>query len=169
VTIRPELRVARVEDLDTSTLRALHLRGLLLDVDETLLASRAERLDASVEAWVVSLRDAGIHLAIVSNGRPERVRTVARTLAIPGSALTGKPFPWAYRSAARHFGVPTATVAMVGDQLFTDVLGARWAGFRTILVDPRSQGGLPHTRLLRHVERRLLRNEPTGGSSTWRR
>jgi len=152
--------VARVEDLDVTILREMNVRGLLLDVDETLLASGATAVDATVEAWIASLRGAGLHLSLVSNGRPSRVDFVSRTLAIPGTALTGKPFPRAYLRAAHRFGVPMDTIAMVGDQLFTDVLGARWAGLRTILVDPRSEGGLLHTRLLRHVEKRLLRDAP---------
>jgi len=163
VIVRPDLRVDRVERLDAARLAGLGLRGLLLDLDETLLPAAASRPTRSVRAWAAAVQAAGVRLAIVSNGRPRRVATVARALNVPGAALVGKPWPRAFRRGLEVLGLPASDVAMVGDQLFTDVAGARAAGLRTVLVPPLSSAGLPHTRLLRRVERRVLEGRRRGG------
>jgi hypothetical protein len=163
VIVRPDLRVDRVERLDATRLAGLGLRGLLLDLDETLLPAAAARPTAGVRAWAAELRAAGVRLAIVSNGRPRRVEAVARAMGVPGAALAGKPWPRAFRRGLAVLGLPPSEVAMVGDQLFTDVAGARAVGLRTVLVPPLSSAGLPHTRLLRRVERRILEGRSRGG------
>lgn len=132
------------------------MRGVLLDVDETLLPASARTPSAEIVAWAQELRRAGVRLAIVSNGRPQRVATVASALGVAGRALAGKPWPGAFRRGARAIGLAPEQCAMVGDQLFTDVIGARAAGLRTVLVSPLSGGGLAHTRLLRRIESRIL-------------
>lgn len=161
--VRPDLRVDRVERLDAARLAGLGLRGLLLDLDETLLSGAASRPTRSVRSWAGAVQAAGVRLAIVSNGRPRRVATVARALNVPGAALVGKPWPRAFRRGLEVLGLEASEVAMVGDQLFTDVAGARAAGLRTVLVPPLSSAGLPHTRLLRRVERRVLEGRHHGG------
>lgn len=162
VQYRPDLRIERVEQLTHRKLRELGVEGLLLDLDETLLPAAAERPTEDVVAWARAVRRAGIRLAIVSNGRVERVRRVASALDIPGRALVGKPWPGAFRRALRELDLPAERCAMVGDQLFTDVLGAKAAGLRAVLLPPLSDGGLAHTRLLRRLERRILRGGDHG-------
>ncbi len=162
MNVRPDHRVDRVERLDASRLAALGLRGLLLDLDETIMPAAAAAPSASVRVWAHELRRAGVRLAIVSNGRPARVTAAARALGIPGRALAGKPWPRAFRRALALLDLPPAEVAMVGDQLFTDVAGARAAGLRTVLVPPLSRAGLPHTRVLRRLETRLLEGGDRG-------
>lgn len=159
---RPEARFDRVEQLTPGVLEGLGVRALLLDLDETLLPGHAEAPEAAVLAWAATLQAGGVPLAIVSNGRRERVRRVAAALGVPGHALCGKPWPRAYRGTARRLGVAPERCAMVGDQLFTDVLGARLAGLRALLVTPRSTGGLPHTRALRRLETLVLRGGMRG-------
>jgi hypothetical protein len=163
VIVRPDLRVDRVERLDAARLAGLGLRGLLLDLDETLLPAAAALPSVSVRAWAAQLRGAGVRLAIVSNGRPRRVHEVARVLGVPSAALAGKPWLRAFQRGLAVLELPPDEVAMVGDQLFTDIAGARVLGLRTVLVPPLSSAGLPHTRLLRRVERRILEGRRRGG------
>lgn len=162
VQLRPDHRVDRVEQLTSGSLRGLGVDGLLLDLDETLLPASAERPTPELVAWAQRAKADGIRLAIVSNGRRDRVRRVADELGIPGRALTGKPWPGAFRAGLRDLGLPAERCAMAGDQLFTDMIGARLAGLRTVLVTPLSDGGLAHTRLLRRFERRILRGGDHG-------
>lgn len=160
--LRPDLRVDRVEQLSRGSLASLGIDGLLLDLDETLLPASADRPSPDVVSWAQRVQADGLRLAIVSNGRPERVRRVAHDLGIPGRALTGKPWPGAFRAGLRDVGLPAERCAMAGDQVFTDLIGARFAGLRACLVTPLSDGGLPHTRLLRRIERRLFRGGDHG-------
>ena len=162
VNLRPDLRVDRVERLTARRLQSLGLEGLLLDLDETLLPAAADLPTSDVIVWAHELRAAGVRLAIVSNGRPSRVARVARALEVPARALTGKPWPGAFRRGLAQLRLPPDRCAMVGDQLFTDVVGARAAGLRTVLVPPLSRAGLPHTRALRRLEARILRGGEHG-------
>lgn len=159
---RPDLRVDRVERLDASRLESLGLRGLLLDLDETLMPADAAAPAAGVVAWARALLAAGVRLAIVSNGRSERVAVASVALGVPARAWAGKPWPRAFRRGLAQLDLPASAVAMVGDQLFTDVAGARAVGLRTVLVPPLSDAGLPHTRMLRRLESVLLEGGERG-------
>ncbi|MDR9391981.1 MAG: YqeG family HAD IIIA-type phosphatase [Trueperaceae bacterium] len=153
----PDLRLGGLVDLDADRLAGLDVAGVLLDVDETLVPAGVDVPDAAVAAWVHDARARGVRVAGVSNGAPDRVARVAAHVGIPATSLAGKPWPGAFRRAARRLGLPPHRVVMVGDQWFTDVLGAHLAGLRTVQLTPLSDGGLPHTRLLRRLERRLDR------------
>lgn len=162
VRIRPDTVVDRVEDLDAAWLTRENLRALMVDLDETLVPAGSLRPSRGVRRWAAGLAEAGVRLLILSNGTPARVRAVARLLDIDGLALVGKPWAPAYRRGLARLGLPARQVAMVGDQLFTDVLGARSYGLRTVLVTPLSSAGLPHTRMLRSLEDRVVRGGGRG-------
>lgn len=156
--LQPDARVASVLEVTPQWLAARGLAGLLVDLDDTLLAARAERVDEDVYAWFGSLLAAGVRVAILSNGDKDRVAAVAAKAGVPAVAMAGKPFAHAFRRGLRLLGeVPRERVAMLGDQLFTDVLGAKRAGLTAVLVTPLSPGKLPHTRLARLLERWVLR------------
>jgi len=158
--VRPDVQVETVADVTPGLLQELGIRGVLVDLDDTLVASNAETLSASAEAWLQDLLTAGLKVAILSNGERKRVRRLAERFGLPAFALVGKPFWFAFRRGLRALGTPAHATAMVGDQLFTDVLGANCAGLTSILVRPLTPGKLPHTRLARRLERRIL----TGGT-----
>lgn len=156
--LHPDVRVASVLEV-TPVLLARHgLQAVLVDVDDTLLKATSDRLPPGISDWFACLRAAGIPVAILSNGSRERVARIARTVNVPALSMAGKPFSWAFRRGlALLGGADPARTGMVGDQLFTDVLGARRAGLTSILVEPLSPGKLPHTRLARRLERMVLR------------
>jgi len=158
--VRPDVQVETVADVTPDLLQELGVRGVLVDLDDTLIASNAEELSPSAEAWLQGLLTAGLEVAILSNGERQRVHRLAERFGLPAFALVGKPFWFAFRRGLRALGTPPAATAMVGDQLFTDVLGANCAGLISILVRPLTPGKLPHTRVARHLERLIL----TGGT-----
>lgn len=130
---------------------------MLLDLDDTLVASDRDVMETGVSDAVGELIRAGMGVAILSNGTHERVMRIGKLLGVPGVALAGKPFAWAFRRALRLLpGAQPTNTAMVGDQLFTDVLGAKRAGLVTVLVRPLTKGKLPHTRFARRLERMFL-------------
>jgi HAD superfamily phosphatase (TIGR01668 family) len=162
--LRPKLVVETLSDVESGMLRARGIRGVLVDMDDTLLASREERIPEAHSGWIRTLAAEGYVVALLSNGEPARVARVAAELDVEGLSLSGKPFPWAYRRGLRMLGLPADEVAMVGDQVFTDVFGANLAGMTSILVRPLSAGKWLHTRLARHLERLVLRGGDHGGS-----
>lgn len=157
VPLHPDIRLDRVEQLTPAVLAEHGLSGLLVDLDETIVPAGSLRPSRAVRGWLRGLSEIGIPVVILSNGAPKRVRVVSRALRIDGLALIGKPWRPAFRRGLATLNVPADRVAMVGDQLFTDVLGARSFGLRTVLVRPLSTAGLPHTRALRRVEEWFLR------------
>lgn len=156
MVFEPDIVVQSAWNLSPDLLRSKGIDGVLVDLDDTLLPSGVRRLGADAEAWAAALASAGVPVVIVSNGRPDRVRHVSERLSVEGLALAGKPLPIAFLRGVRRLGTAPARTAMVGDQLFTDVCGANLAGLISVLVAPLTPGGLLHTRLARHLERRVL-------------
>jgi len=157
VLAKPDYYFSSVTNIDISFLQREDIHCLLLDVDCTIADYRRGELDHLVAEWLKALQAAGIQTCLVSNGGKRRIRRLAGQLGMPFVARSLKPFPWGCRRAIKILGVPAEKAAMVGDQLFADVLAGRWAGLKTILVQPRSHVKEQWiTRWKRPIERWLL-------------
>lgn len=151
-------RYARViEDVDPRALRADGIRGVILDLDNTIVPWKALQPTPAVQRWIAELLDSGVQACIVSNNFAGRVRAVAERLRVPVVTGAIKPTPWAFRKAMRVMGTTAQQTALIGDQLFTDVLGGNLLGVRTILVDPLSAREFPTTMVMRRIERLIRR------------
>jgi uncharacterized protein len=166
----PHYRVGGVSELTPERLREWGLRALLLDVDCTLTRYRCGEPLPEVLAWIEQVRAQGIRLCLVSNGTGPRIRRMAQQLQVPCVGQAMKPFPWGVKSAMRKLESSRAETAMVGDQLFTDIVAGRLAGIRTILVKAIHPEEEPwFTRLKRRPERwmlKLLFNRPNSDVSS---
>lgn len=131
------------------------VRAVMVDLDDTLLSVHDAELSTEVVRWVDGLHTAGLKVLILSNGTPERVQAAKAHLGVDGFALVGKPWRPAYQRGLSKLGSTAGTTVMIGDQLFTDILGANLMNINSILVRPRSKG-LWHTRLLRQIEKLVL-------------
>ena len=155
--IRPTFHVERVEELTLERLREWQLRSLLLDVDCTLTRYRRREVAPSVAAWIEQLRSDGVGLCLVSNGLGHRIHEFAQRLGLPWVSRAMKPLPFGIWSAMRRVNALRSETAIVGDQLFADVLAGRLARVRTILVRPIHPEEEPwFTRLKRGPERWML-------------
>jgi HAD superfamily phosphatase (TIGR01668 family) len=152
----PNLRLASVLDLTIDLLAQQRLRGLLLDVDCTLKDHGANEFRPEIGHWIEGLRRADVRLCLLSNGRPQRIGRLAQLLDIPYVAQAMKPWPAGCRAGVNLCGLSSHEVAVVGDQLFADVLAGRLAGLFTILVTPTSPIEPWFTRLKRPLERPVL-------------
>lgn len=166
--LRPDAVVTSVTEVTPEFLAAYGVRAVLVDLDDTLLAAGSDQLEPLFKSWLGSLQRAGFPVVILSNGERSRVARWAEELEVAGLALMGKPLGRAFRAGLLQLGTPARETAMVGDQLFTDVLGANLAGLVSVLVTPLSPGKLLHTRLLRQLEKRLLSRCSLGHLSTQR-
>jgi HAD superfamily phosphatase (TIGR01668 family) len=158
--LKPKVVVEAVTDVTLELLAEHGLRAVMVDLDDTLVPSTGEGLSAPFAAWVDTLKEAKVPVLILSNGEARRVSRYAQELGVRGLALVGKPWFFAFRRGLKLLGSEPKQTAMVGDQLFTDVLGANLAGLTSILVSPLSPGKLPHTRAIRRVERLILGRQP---------
>jgi uncharacterized protein len=155
--LSPDLYLRSVCDIDLAALHAEGVDTLLMDLDNTLLPRDSSIVPTSVVEWAASLRDSGFTVVLVSNNWHERVHAVAEELGFMLVAKAVKPLPFAFWRALSLAATTRKRAAVVGDQLFTDVLGGKLIGSKTIMVLPLSASDLPHTLLLRRVERLVLR------------
>lgn len=162
--LTPDVVVKAAHDATPELLDGYGVRAVLVDLDDTLIASNESEIGHGTREWLAQLRGAGMPVGLLSNGDRSRVERCCADLGIEGYHLAGKPFWWAFRKGVRLLGRPAQETAMIGDQLFTDVLGANLAGMVSVLVRPLSPGKLPHTRAIRHLERLILRGGGSGSS-----
>ena len=129
------------------------LRGLILDVDETLVPLREPQTSTEVQTWFAELNQ-HVPIWLVSNNiNASRIRRIAESLQAPYLSGAGKPSRRKLRYAAQAMHLPFGQVAMVGDRLFTDILAGNRLGMFTILVDPMIHPmGKPGKYLIRSVE-----------------
>ena len=112
------------------------IRGLVLDVDETLVPLRSQEASAELREWVEQIRQV-VSLWLVSNNLSEsRIRSIANSLNLPYILAASKPSRRKLKKAVTAMNFPVEQVAMVGDRLFTDVLAGNRLGMFTILVEP---------------------------------
>lgn len=141
--------------------------AVMLDLDDTIVASKSDFIDDKYIAWIEALKSSGLSLLLLSNGNPPRVRYWTKELGIDGFYLVGKPFSFAYLRGLKKLKSSKAETIMIGDQVFTDVLGANIAGIKSILVKPLSNNGLWHTRALRRIEKMILKGEYDANFIYW--
>lgn len=152
--LQPDLVLGQsVLGITPEVIRDRKLKGLVLDVDETIVPVGQKHLSADVELWIKEIQ-AVVPVSLVSNnvGR-ERIRAIADNIGVPFVASAGKPSRKKLRKAAEEMNLPFESIAMVGDRLFTDVLAGNRVGLFTILVQPMLE---PNSRdpknLLRNAE-----------------
>ena len=126
---------------------ALERRGfklLLADLDNTLAPYGVPEPDQALRSWTAALAGEGITLFILSNNRhPQRPRRFSEALGVPYIGHAGKPKAASFYRAMERMGCTQEQTAIVGDQIFTDILGGNRAGVSTILVEPIRLAGNP--------------------------
>jgi HAD superfamily phosphatase (TIGR01668 family) len=153
---RPDLTVSNVTDLKPQDWQELQVDAVLIDLDSTLLPPQALSVDPAVRQWLGDLQEAGIRAALLTNGRAARVSPIAAQLALPCFSNAAKPFPFVARRALRSLGLQPSRTALIGDQLFSDVLVAKVLGLKAVWVLPPSRGEPWMTRVKRPLERWLI-------------
>ena len=132
----PTLYRKHITDVTADDLRMLGVTGVLLDIDNTLTTHDTPTVPAAVTDWLTGIQAAGFRPVVVSNNTPERVEPFARLIGLPFQAKAGKPLPKGYRRAAAALELPVKQCVVIGDQIFTDVLGANLAGMPSVLLEP---------------------------------
>lgn len=154
--LSPDHYLRSVLDIDLPALASAGKDTLLIDLDNTLVPRDSDVIPDEIRAWAAGLSDAGFKACLVSNNWHDRVTRVAQELEFELVAKAVKPLPFAFWVALRRMGTTRAQAVIVGDQMFTDVLGGKMTGITTILIAPVSSADLPHTLVLRRIERVLL-------------
>lgn len=153
---KPTYAVRSVLEITPAALKKRGIKALILDVDNTLTTHNNPAPAEGVPRWIEEMKSAGIKLMIVSNNNAERVAPFAENLGVHFVPNGAKPLPMGFLRAVRELRLPKKNICAVGDQIFTDVLGANLAGVRTIFVYPiEFETSLPF-RIKRTIEKPLL-------------
>lgn len=155
--MKPAKMVDSVYDIDLQHLKELGIRGIITDLDNTLVAWRSREVNELLTQWVEKVRAAGLKIAVVSNNSSARVQELAEKLGVAYVAKAVKPRRSAFHKIADEFGLAPENVAVVGDQLFTDILGGNRCGMYTILVTPLSKQEFIGTKIVRCFERLFVK------------
>lgn len=148
----PKAYFNKVEDITMEFLLKNKIKVLILDVDNTLIDYN-KNLSESIVKWTKELKGQGIKLYILSNtNHKEKVETVANKLQIPYINLAKKPFKKGFLKIRDILKEKEENIAVIGDQIFTDVLGGNRCKMFTILVDPISQKDYFYTAWKRPLE-----------------
>ena len=156
-TLVPEYKFKKFNDVTAEFLVSLGIKGVLLDIDNTLEPYEHALPGEHVLSWLKSLSDNGIRTAIVSNNNRERVEVFNKEIGMPAYYKAGKPFVKNIKRAMADMGTTKENTILMGDQIFTDVLAAHNAGIRAILVPPIKDKRDLLTRFKRLLEIPVLR------------
>jgi HAD superfamily phosphatase (TIGR01668 family) len=136
--LTPRLQVQTIYDIDTESMWQDGIRGIITDLDNTLVGAKAPYATPELQVWLQRLRKKGFQVVIVSNNNKGRVSKFAQPLSIPFIHRAKKPSLSAFRKSLALMNLRAEETAVIGDQLMTDVLGGNRMGLYTIWVQPIS-------------------------------
>ena len=146
--LKPNIKLKRITDITPGLLKSRNIRGLILDVDNTLSTHHGQKLTDGLESWLALMRENGIALVILSN---------SKEINLPYVSLGLKPLPFKFRRALRVIKTGRKNTAIVGDQIFTDTLGGNLFGVTTILLDPIKPESSARFKFKRRLERAVFK------------
>ncbi len=158
----PDCYLKSVCDIDLPELVGKGVRCLLLDMDNTLRPRDTGVVPDGVQAWMQQAKEMGFRLCVVSNNAHVNVRRDAAAMGIAAVRMAMKPLPFGFLAALRKMGCKRCEAVAIGDQLLTDILGARLCGISPILVVPQSRRDIKITTMVRKLEKKLLHGRRPG-------
>ena len=154
----PKLYFDKITDITVEILEKNHIKGLMLDVDNTLIDYKKDILP-DLDTCIEKIKESGIKCIILSNSnKKEKVKMVADKLKIPYIFFATKPLKRGFQKAKGILNLEYKEIATVGDQIFTDIIGANRLGMFSILVKPINERDLLITRIKRPIEKKIIQN-----------
>lgn len=148
---KPNIKLKKITDITVEMLKNHNIDSLILDVDNTLSTHHGQILTAGLEDWLALMRNNGIKMTVLSNSNSKRLKPFAEKIGLDFISMGLKPLPFGYIRALKKLKAPKENVAIVGDQIFTDVLGGNFLRLKTVLLTPIK----PETSLRFKIKRKL--------------
>lgn len=146
-------RITAVTDISLDDLYHRGIKSILLDLDNTIIVWDESKVPPAIRQWIQRGKKNGFMFCLLSNSYTSRAKRIATELDIPVVAPALKPLPFGYWRAMKLLKATAPNTVMVGDQLFTDMLGAHLLKINTIYVTPLSTTEFCLTRISRCLER----------------
>ncbi|MCE9559580.1 MAG: YqeG family HAD IIIA-type phosphatase [Armatimonadetes bacterium] len=154
----PDQAVHSLSDILPATVAESGYKLILLDVDNTLVPWREEVFPEETVAWINEIKAKGIQLCIISNTKhPDRLTRLSEILGVPFVRGKFKPSTEMFKQAMSKYAASPSETLMIGDQIFTDILGANRSGIETIWVRPLHKNEFFGTRYLSRNAEKLVR------------
>ena len=154
----PNAYFKKIQDIKIQFLIKNKIKALILDVDNTLI-DKQENLSEDVIKWVKEIKGQGVKMHILSNtNRKSKVERVANTLQLNYEYFGMKPLKIGFNKVRKILNEDSSRIAVVGDQIFTDIIGGNRAGMFTILLEPISKKEYWYTIWKRPIENRIKKN-----------
>ena len=146
-----------VKEINVTFLKENRIKALILDVDNTILDFH-KNIPEGVQEWCEGLKKQGIKFCILSNSnQKEKVKMVAEKLQLPYFYFGTKPLKRGFKKAIKQLGEKEEHIAAVGDQIFTDVIGANRCHIFSILVEPIGEKDILITKIKRPLENFIIK------------
>lgn len=153
----PKEYVNSVKEITIDFIKKYNLKGLILDVDNTLIDYYKKMPEGIIE-WAELMKSYGIKLYILSNSnKKEKVETVAKNLNIEYINFARKPFKTGFLKIKNIMNLESENIGVVGDQILTDVLGANRCKMFSILVKPINEKDIFITKFNRFFEKIIIK------------
>jgi len=146
-----------IYEVDLDQLKQNEIEGLIIDIDNTLVGWDTSLPTLAVKEWLEKLVDLGFNVCLVSNNNKKRVMYFAKELNLPFIYQAKKPMKKNFLVAMKILKTTSHKTAVIGDQIFTDVLGGNRLKLTTILVKPIKSKEFWWTNLVRKIERRVIK------------
>ncbi len=158
----PKYEYEKISDISIEDLRAMGVKAVGVDIDNTTAYDSSFTVFSGVKSWIKKVQEAGFKVIIITNTFSFRAKLLSRKMGhIPYIAMARKPLTKNFFVAAKKLGIEVSELAMIGDQLFTDIQGANDAGAVSVLVHYAKPEVLfgSKFRQLRERERNYLKNK----------
>ena len=158
---KPKWWMKNVLSIDEEFIKSNHLRGLILDLDNTLSMHGSPAAEEGVMEWLNKMKELGVKMTVVSNNRKKRVAPLAKELGLDYISFGCKPLTIGITRALKSMRLPKNSVALVGDQILTDIMGGNLKRMPTILVEPFHLEDKLTFKLKRKVESVIFKRDYT--------
>ena len=135
VSFLPRVIVPAVTDLTPAFFHSRNIRLLMMDFDNTIVPYTTDIATDAVDGWLKMMAASDIQLCVVSNSKRDRVKRFCAFYGIDCITHAKKPFSKGIRQCMAKYNIPAGQCALVGDQIYTDTLGANGCGVTSILVN----------------------------------
>lgn len=162
----PDLYYNSIRHIDLELLQKKGIKGLILDIDNTLVPMHRKDADKNAITWIKELKDQGFKVCILSNASKKRVIRFNKDIVVTAIHRAYKPSGKAFLKAAKTMELEPENIAVVGDQVFTDIIGGNKVNMLTVLVKPIDKKEILFVRFKRLIEKRIIDKYTDDNEST---
>lgn len=148
----PDIYQKSIYTLDYSKLLSRGIKLLLFDLDNTLVPATSEELSDKTKELIISLKQKGFKVIIFSNSPKKRVKKIGNILNVDSIHFACKPLQGKLKKLINNSGFSINEIAIIGDQILTDIVGGNKIGITTVLINPTSNKDHALSKVFRRIE-----------------